>query len=124
MDKERIRSKSTLFEKKLHSTCPLIKLMSTAEKLKLEHSSPASEMSSTRIIFVSIKFKSIKVRLPWTVRKENLTSSTTCERFQPVANFASNCLTSLRQNFSWVVGLFEQVTDYSRKLPTFASHPV
>ena len=38
----------------------------------------------------------------------NLTLSTTCERFQPVANFVSGCLTLLTQNCWWVVAYFEQ----------------
>ena len=36
--------------------------------------------------------------LHWTRSNQNLTSSTTCKRFQPVANFASGCLASLKQN--------------------------
>ena len=47
----------------------------------------------------------VKVRLHWTRSNQNLTSSTTCERFQPVTNFATGCLTLLRQNCSWMVGL-------------------
>ena len=38
------------------------------------------------------------MRLLWTRSNQNVTSSITCEKFQPVANFASGCLPSLRQN--------------------------
>ena len=50
-----------------------------------------------------------KVRLHWTRSNLNLIS-TVCEGFQPDANFASGCLTSLRQScFKWEA-YFEKVT--------------
>ena len=53
---------------------------------------------------------------------QNMMSTTTCERFQPVASFARGCVTSFRQNWFWMVGMFwaSDVRDHSRRLPTFA----
>ena len=60
---------------------------------------------------------SFNVLLHWTQKRlkatrsnQNLTSNTTCERFQPVTNFASDCFTLLKKIvFKWLA--------YFEKLP-------
>ena len=66
----------------------------------------------------------LKVRWHWTRSNQNLTSWIPRKRFQPVANFASGCLTSIRQNCFWIAGSIweSDVSDHSWKLPIFASH--